>query len=370
MVRVWSRTRARAARTVGWRSTSRRRRWCGPMSCGTRGSASSRRSQFSTTTSRRSTSCAARSPTRGAARTPRASIRQAHELAPVVADEIETRALLESHPLGHAGALIHECLAAIAEEAGYLIVVSDADRPAAERRGLVARAHARGAGHELRRGHAVERARGRDQRDRHRARGRPCGPGVRARALQRGGPALDVLGGADPRSRHRRASGRDRPDRGLLDRPPPQPRGGGGDGQGGRGVPVPAHAGARRPPARPLRQSHRRGSRRPGARGPHRARAHRASARVGRGRPARDPARRRPADAPLGAAAVAEPVGTSARSTSCARCRAGSPAMSGRCSSWPSSAAGAPRWRRPTAASSCARGSARSSPCCARRPRA
>jgi GAF domain-containing protein len=49
-----------------------------------------------------------------------------HELAPVVADEIETRALLESHPLGHAGVLIHECLAAIAEEAGYLIVVSDA----------------------------------------------------------------------------------------------------------------------------------------------------------------------------------------------------------------------------------------------------
>jgi hypothetical protein len=49
-----------------------------------------------------------------------------HELAPVVADEGETRMLLAEHPLGHAGTLIHECLAAIAEEAGYLIVVSDA----------------------------------------------------------------------------------------------------------------------------------------------------------------------------------------------------------------------------------------------------
>ncbi|MDP9293880.1 MAG: phytochrome sensor protein, partial [Actinomycetota bacterium] len=49
-----------------------------------------------------------------------------HELAPVVADEGETRMLWEEHPLGHAGPLIRACLAAVAEEAGYLIVVSDA----------------------------------------------------------------------------------------------------------------------------------------------------------------------------------------------------------------------------------------------------
>jgi hypothetical protein len=50
-----------------------------------------------------------------------------HELAPVVADEGETRMLWQEHPLGHAGPLIRECLAAVAEEAGYLIVVSDAE---------------------------------------------------------------------------------------------------------------------------------------------------------------------------------------------------------------------------------------------------
>lgn len=49
-----------------------------------------------------------------------------HELAPVVADESEARMLWEEHPLAHAGPLIRECLAAVAEEAGYLIVISDA----------------------------------------------------------------------------------------------------------------------------------------------------------------------------------------------------------------------------------------------------
>src|SRR3954451_3778959 len=47
-------------------------------------------------------------------------------LAPVVADEDETHDRWEGHPLGTAAPLIHECLSAIADEAGYLIVVSDA----------------------------------------------------------------------------------------------------------------------------------------------------------------------------------------------------------------------------------------------------
>jgi hypothetical protein len=50
-----------------------------------------------------------------------------HELAPVVADEVETRALWEEHPLARTSALIHQCLAAIAEEADHLVVVTDAD---------------------------------------------------------------------------------------------------------------------------------------------------------------------------------------------------------------------------------------------------
>src|SRR3954467_14649617 len=47
-------------------------------------------------------------------------------LAPVIADEGETHERFEEHPLGEAAPLMHECLSAIAEEAGYLIVVSDA----------------------------------------------------------------------------------------------------------------------------------------------------------------------------------------------------------------------------------------------------
>ena len=50
-----------------------------------------------------------------------------HQLAPVVADEDEAQMLWEDHPLAQTSALIHACLAAIAEEADHLIVVTDAD---------------------------------------------------------------------------------------------------------------------------------------------------------------------------------------------------------------------------------------------------
>ena len=48
-------------------------------------------------------------------------------LAPVVADERETHDRWEEHPLARRAPLIHECLSAIADAAGYLIVVSDAN---------------------------------------------------------------------------------------------------------------------------------------------------------------------------------------------------------------------------------------------------
>ena len=47
--------------------------------------------------------------------------------APIVADEGETHERFLEHPLGAASPLIRECLSAIADEAGYLIVVSDAN---------------------------------------------------------------------------------------------------------------------------------------------------------------------------------------------------------------------------------------------------
>ena len=50
-----------------------------------------------------------------------------NRFAPVVADEDETSDLWEDHPLGRAYPLIRSCLAATAEEGGYLIVISDAD---------------------------------------------------------------------------------------------------------------------------------------------------------------------------------------------------------------------------------------------------
>jgi hypothetical protein len=50
-----------------------------------------------------------------------------NRFAPVVAGEEETHDLWEDHPLGRAYPLIRDCLAATADEGGYLIVVSDAD---------------------------------------------------------------------------------------------------------------------------------------------------------------------------------------------------------------------------------------------------
>jgi hypothetical protein len=47
-------------------------------------------------------------------------------LAPVVADEAETHDRWAGHRLGEAAPLIHDCLSALADEQGYLIVVSDA----------------------------------------------------------------------------------------------------------------------------------------------------------------------------------------------------------------------------------------------------
>jgi GAF domain len=49
-----------------------------------------------------------------------------HRLAPVVTDEQEAHELYEEHPLGRHSSLIHACLSAMADEMGYLIVVSDA----------------------------------------------------------------------------------------------------------------------------------------------------------------------------------------------------------------------------------------------------
>jgi hypothetical protein len=48
-------------------------------------------------------------------------------LAPVVADELEVSERYTDHPLSRHAALIHACLEEMAEEAGYLIVISDAD---------------------------------------------------------------------------------------------------------------------------------------------------------------------------------------------------------------------------------------------------
>jgi hypothetical protein len=50
-----------------------------------------------------------------------------HQLAPVVADEDETQMLWEEHPLARAAPLIHECLAAVAEDADHLVVITDAN---------------------------------------------------------------------------------------------------------------------------------------------------------------------------------------------------------------------------------------------------
>src|SRR4051794_40171192 len=49
------------------------------------------------------------------------------ELAPVVADEEETRMRFAEHPLGRSAGLIHECLVAISGESDHLVVVTDAN---------------------------------------------------------------------------------------------------------------------------------------------------------------------------------------------------------------------------------------------------
>jgi hypothetical protein len=50
-----------------------------------------------------------------------------HRLAPVVNDEEEAHDLYEEHPLGRHSSLIHACLSPMADDMGYLIVVSNAN---------------------------------------------------------------------------------------------------------------------------------------------------------------------------------------------------------------------------------------------------
>jgi hypothetical protein len=171
--------------------------------------------------------------------------------------------------------------------------------PAADDRGQPAPATARRRPHELHRGHALERVGRRDQRDRHGDSRRSRRAGLRPRALQRSGPALDVLGGAHPRPRHRCRARRDRPDRRLLDRPAAQPRGRDSHRPGGRGVAAAGDAGARSAPARPLRRPGRRLPRLARARHPERPAAHGRPEELGHEGEARDPARRRPPHAAL-----------------------------------------------------------------------
>ena len=137
-------------------------------------------------------------------------------LAPVVADERETHDRWAEHPLGGVAPLIHECLSAIADAAGYLIVVSDANgmlmtiegsaqvrlRAAADMNFAEGTLWSEGGAGTNAIGTALA--------------ARPRRAGVRARALLRPGAALDLLGGADPRPGHRRGDRRDRPHR----RPP------------------------------------------------------------------------------------------------------------------------------------------------------
>ena len=216
-----------------------------------------------------------------------------NRFAPVIADEEETHDLWENHPLARAAPLIRNCLAATADEGGYLIVISDADGVLLSHRGQRGDPHASRRGHELRRGHAVERARRRHQRDRHRGRGRPRGAGVRPRALPRAGAALGLLGRADPRSRHRIADRRDRPHGRLQDRPPGQPRRRHRDRGGRRGLAAARPPGARRAAARPLRRRRDARARHHRARGAVRPADHATAGELGREGPPDDPARRR-----------------------------------------------------------------------------
>ncbi len=175
-------------------------------------------------------------------------------LAPVVADEDETHDRWAGHPLGEAAPLIHDCLSAIADEQGYLIVVSDA---AGLLMSIEGSANVR-----LRAAADMNFAEGTLWSE--------PGAGTNAigtalavdHAVQVFGPehfsepgaALDVQRGADPRPGHRRAARDHRPDRRPEHRPPPHPRRGHRHRPGRRGQPAPRPPGARRPPARPLRR--------------------------------------------------------------------------------------------------------------------
>ena len=79
------------------------------------------------TTRMHQSSFARRSPIRGSGRQSAGVDPTGGRKAPVVADEAETHERFQEHPLAGASPLIHECLSAIADEAGYLIVVCDAD---------------------------------------------------------------------------------------------------------------------------------------------------------------------------------------------------------------------------------------------------
>ena len=288
--------------------------------------------------------------------------------APVIHDEDETHDRYEEHPLHTAAPMIHECLSAIADEAGYLIVISDADGTLHEHRGHGQHAPARGGRHELRRGHVVERGRRRDERHRHRARGRPRGPGLRSRALRRPRPALDVQRVPDPRPGHRRGDRRDRPHGRAEHRPPPLARRRDRHGARRRGQPPARPAGARRAPARPLRRvaSHptaARSSRAPAAPS--------APSRAAGSSPAGSPSHRAAASwsSPSGVARGGRARRRDARGVR--RPRAGSPSACASisrpvASSCASSAATAPSWTRATRSPRCARAWPRSSRCCAR----
>ena len=287
-------TGGRWAPTRGWRSTSGRRRCCEPGSSASHGSASSPRSGTPATRTATPTTSASRSSTRGGGRPRPASTRPATSSRRCSPTRTRRRCSGRSTRSRAMAPLIHECLGAIADEADHLIVDHRRERDAPERRGQRAPAHARGRDHELHRGHPVERARRRHERDRHRDRRRPRRAGLRARALQRGRAALDLLGGADPRTGHGPRDRRDRPHRRLLLRSPAQPLGRDRDRARRRGVAAARDAGARPAPARPLRRPRRLGARVARARDRDRPAAHEGPARAGAPRGA---SRSRPAAA-------------------------------------------------------------------------
>ena len=222
-----------------------------------------------------------------------------HQLAPIVADEDETQMLWEEHPLARAAPLIHECLAAVAEDADHLVVITDANGVLLSVEGspslrLRAADHMNftegtlwsepGAGTNaigtaIAADHAVQ----------------VFGPEHFNEVVQR----WTCSAAPDPRPRHRRAARRDRPDRRLLDRAAPQPRRRDRHRAGGRGLVAPGDAGARPAPARALRQPGRGRARLARAGHPQRQADHRRPRQLGEHGPAGDPARRRAPDAPV-----------------------------------------------------------------------